>query len=87
VSAFADVTLGRGPAAIHRISGSRVAEVTAKVASTDLGEALAELRARLGALDLPTGVVAEPAGQDEELPPPSPACAWPCCSRCSWSTW
>lgn len=67
VSAFAEVELRRGPAAIHRIGGSRVAEVTAKVASTDLGRAVAELRAGLAALALPADVVAEPAGQDEEL--------------------
>jgi HAE1 family hydrophobic/amphiphilic exporter-1 len=67
VSAFADVTLERGPAAIHRIGGGRVAEVTAKVASADLGHALERLKQELAGLDLPPGVVAELAGQDEEL--------------------
>jgi HAE1 family hydrophobic/amphiphilic exporter-1 len=67
VSAFADVTLERGPAAIHRIGGGRVARVTAKVASADLGRALDEMKTGLAGLALPGSVVAEPAGQDEEL--------------------
>jgi HAE1 family hydrophobic/amphiphilic exporter-1 len=67
VSAFADITLERGPAAIHRIGGGRVAKVTAKVASADLGHALEELKTGLAGLALPESVVAEPAGQDEEL--------------------
>jgi HAE1 family hydrophobic/amphiphilic exporter-1 len=67
VSAFADVRLARGPAAIHRIGGARVATATAKVASADLGRALELMKSRLAGLDLPPSVVAEPAGQDEEL--------------------
>jgi HAE1 family hydrophobic/amphiphilic exporter-1 len=67
VSAFADISLARGPAAIHRIGGGRVAQVTAKVASRDLGRALEEMKLALAGLGLPESVVAEPAGQDEEL--------------------
>jgi HAE1 family hydrophobic/amphiphilic exporter-1 len=67
VSAFANVSLERGPAAIHRIGGGRVAQVTAKVASADLGHSLEEMKTELAGLDLPASVVAEPAGQDEEL--------------------
>ncbi len=67
VAAFADVTLDRGPAAIHRVGGGRVAQVTAKVASADLGRALDGLKAAIPGLDLPASVVAESAGQDEEL--------------------
>jgi HAE1 family hydrophobic/amphiphilic exporter-1 len=67
VSAFANVSLERGPAAIHRIGGGRVAQVTAKVASADLGRSLEEMKTELVGLDLPASVVAEPAGQDEEL--------------------
>jgi len=67
VSSFANVTLSRGPAAIHRISGGRVAQVTAKVDSTDLGHALDAMKLELSGLALPESVVAEPAGQDEEL--------------------
>jgi HAE1 family hydrophobic/amphiphilic exporter-1 len=67
LSAFANITLARGPAAIHRIGGGRVAQVTAKVASRDLGRALEEMKIALAGLGLPESVVAEPAGQDEEL--------------------
>jgi HAE1 family hydrophobic/amphiphilic exporter-1 len=67
VSAFANVTFERGPAAIHRLGGGRVAQVTAKVGSSDLGRALDRLRSELAGLDLPVSVVAEPAGQDAEL--------------------
>jgi HAE1 family hydrophobic/amphiphilic exporter-1 len=67
VAAFADVKLERGPAAIHRVGGGRVARVTAKVASADLGQALERLKVELRRIDLPTSVVAELAGQDEEL--------------------
>jgi len=67
VSAFADVSIDRGPAAIHRIGGGRVAQVTSKVVSADLGRALAELKAGLAGLRLPASVVAEAAGQDEDL--------------------
>jgi HAE1 family hydrophobic/amphiphilic exporter-1 len=67
VSAFADISLERGPAAIHRIGGGRVAKVTAKVSSADLGRALEGMKTGLAGLDLPKSVVAEPAGQDEEL--------------------
>jgi HAE1 family hydrophobic/amphiphilic exporter-1 len=67
VSAFATISLERGPAAIHRIEGGRVAEVTAKVASADLGSALEQMKTELAGLGLPESVVARPAGQDEEL--------------------
>jgi HAE1 family hydrophobic/amphiphilic exporter-1 len=67
VSAFADVTLDRGPAAIHRIGGGRVAQVTGKVASSDLGRSVDRLKTELAGLNLPATVVAETAGQDEEL--------------------
>ena len=67
VAAFADVSVERGPAAIHRIGGGRVAQVTAKVDSTDLGQALGALETEIATLDLPTTVVAELAGQDQDL--------------------
>ncbi|MCP3979999.1 MAG: efflux RND transporter permease subunit [bacterium] len=66
VSAVAEVKLGRGPAAIHRVSGGRVAQVTARTSDPDLGRVLGEVRER--ALRLETaGVVAEMAGQDRDL--------------------
>ncbi len=67
VSAVADVRVGRGPAAIYRAGGARVAEVTATAGITDLGRALEEVRGTLARLNLPRGVKWELAGQNEEL--------------------
>ena len=67
ISAVARVEEGRGPAAIHRSSGARVARVTASAPARDLGRVQAEVRAALAGLALPEGAVAELAGQDQEL--------------------
>ena len=67
ISAFADILIDRGPAAIHRVGGARVVEVTAQASVTDLGATLAAVRAYIADADLPVGVTAELAGQDEEL--------------------
>ncbi|MDX1503878.1 MAG: efflux RND transporter permease subunit, partial [Thermoanaerobaculia bacterium] len=67
VSAVADVQIDRGPAAIYRAAGSRVAEVTAKTAVASLGETLDRVRAALAELPLPAEARAELTGQDEEL--------------------
>ncbi|MDX1388317.1 MAG: efflux RND transporter permease subunit, partial [Acidobacteriota bacterium] len=67
VSAIADVIVDRGPASIDRIGGSRVVEITAQTSATDLGNALDEVRTAIAGAELPPGVVAELAGQDEEL--------------------
>ena len=77
VSAIASVEMGRGPAAIYRAEGSRMAEVTAEVEGADLGTALERVRSRLRELQGPTGeeagqrlpsqVRVEMSGQDEEL--------------------
>jgi HAE1 family hydrophobic/amphiphilic exporter-1 len=67
VSAVADITIGRGPAAIHRSSGSRMAEITAAASIRDLGAVIDRVRAEIGGLDLPRGAQAEVAGQDTEL--------------------
>ncbi len=67
VSAVARVDVGRGPAAIQRAGGARVAEITGKVAGGDLGRTLERVRATVAGLDLPAGADAELAGQDEEL--------------------
>ena len=67
VAAFAKVEIGRGPAAIHRTNGARVAQVTAKVSSGDLGRTLETVRAGIVSLGLPADVVAELSGQNEEL--------------------
>lgn len=67
VSAVATVDVGRGPAAIHRAAGARVARITAQADASDLGGTLEAVRAAVRRAALPTGVTAELAGQDEEL--------------------
>ena len=82
VSALADVRIGRGPAAIYRAEGSRMAEVTAEAGGSDLGEVLTRVRSKILDLQrpplvaetngteptrLPAGVRVEMAGQDQEL--------------------
>jgi HAE1 family hydrophobic/amphiphilic exporter-1 len=67
VSAVARVVVDRGPAAIHRSGGARVAEVSGKTPAADLGRALDRVRAVLGRVDLPSGATVELAGQDREL--------------------
>lgn len=66
-SAVATVKVGRGPAAVHRQGGQRVARVTAQVSASDLGPALDRVRAALATLRLRGGATAELSGQDEEL--------------------
>ncbi|MCZ6600425.1 MAG: efflux RND transporter permease subunit, partial [Acidobacteria bacterium] len=67
ISALASVTVGRGPATIQRAGGSRMAEITAKVTSGNLGGTLAQVREAVAGLRLPLGASVEMAGQDEEL--------------------
>jgi HAE1 family hydrophobic/amphiphilic exporter-1 len=67
ITAVADVRQGRGPAAIHRADGARVAQVTARAPARDLGPALEDVRAALAGLALPGDAVAELAGQEREL--------------------
>jgi len=67
VSAVARVEVGRGPAAIQRAGGARMAEISAKLTSTDLGGTLGRVRTTVAGLQLPAGAAAEMAGQDREL--------------------
>ncbi len=67
VSAMAEVINARGPAAIYRYSGARMAEVTALPATRDLGGALAAVRETVAGLELPRGARTELAGQNEEM--------------------
>jgi HAE1 family hydrophobic/amphiphilic exporter-1 len=67
VSALARVEVDRGPAAIHRVTGSRVAELTARADAIDLGTALESTGELLAGIALPADAVVELAGQDEEL--------------------
>ena len=67
VSAVAEVITGRGPAAIYRFSGARVAEVTALPTTRDLGGALTAVNEAVSGLVLPAGARTELSGQNEEL--------------------
>jgi HAE1 family hydrophobic/amphiphilic exporter-1 len=67
ISSFADVEISRGPAAIHRIGGARVAQISAETVGGDLGHVLEQVRAEIRAAGLGEDVVAELAGQNEEL--------------------
>ena len=67
VSAVAEVVTGRGPAAIYRYSGARVAEITALPTTRDLGGALSAVTDSLSQLILPPGARLELAGQNEEM--------------------
>jgi HAE1 family hydrophobic/amphiphilic exporter-1 len=67
VSAVAEVVTGRGPAAIYRHTGARVAEITALPTTRDLGGALTAVNAAVARLQLPRGARLELAGQNEEM--------------------
>ncbi len=67
VSAVARVVNERGPAAIYRLSGARVAEITALPTTRDLGAALTAVDAAVSRLVLPPGARLEIAGQQEEM--------------------
>jgi HAE1 family hydrophobic/amphiphilic exporter-1 len=67
VSAVAEIVIGRGPAAIYRYSGARVAEVTALPTTRDLGGALIAVDAAVSGVRLPLGARTELAGQNEEM--------------------
>jgi hydrophobic/amphiphilic exporter-1 (mainly G- bacteria), HAE1 family len=74
VSAVARVEVGRGPAAIHRAEGSRMAEVTAEAAVSDLGAVLADVEReldRLRGVQSPAGASGEPSTLTaaSQLPP------------------
>jgi multidrug efflux pump subunit AcrB len=67
VAGVAQVTIDRGPAAIHRGGGARMAEVTARAGLVDLGQTLERVGGAVAATELPPGTTAELAGQDQEL--------------------
>ena len=67
IAALADITMERGPAAIHRVGGARATEISARASVADLGAILDRVRDRLASLSLPGDAVAELAGQDREL--------------------
>lgn len=63
----ADVSLGRGPAEIHRLQQQRAAIVTANLAGRSLGAAVADVEAAIAAVPRPTGLSVELGGQNEEM--------------------
>ncbi|MEM8964165.1 MAG: efflux RND transporter permease subunit, partial [Acidobacteriota bacterium] len=67
VSALARIEVGRGPAAIYRADGARMAEITAQVLGDDLGAVLDDVRATMAAVDVPVTANVQMSGQDEEL--------------------
>ncbi|MFQ5720110.1 MAG: efflux RND transporter permease subunit, partial [Acidobacteriota bacterium] len=67
VSAVADVEVDRGPAAIYRAGGARMAEISGRSRGANLGEVLARVRSRVASLRLPAGAQVGMAGQDAEL--------------------
>jgi len=67
VSAVAEVHIGRGPAAIYRSGGARVARITASTDASELGRIIANVRELVRTAELPPGVSADLGGQDDEL--------------------
>ena len=67
VSALADVEIGRGPAAIYRAGGARVARVTAAADARELGRVIDDVSAAIRGADTPENVFAELGGQNDEL--------------------
>ncbi len=87
VSAVAEVVTGRGPAAIYRYSGARVAEVTALPTTRDLGGALTAVNAAVSGLVClpvrgPSSPVRTRSSRSASIP-----CGWRWRSRPFWSTW
>lgn len=67
LSAIADVQIANGPGEIRRVSQQRVALISANLNYGDLGEAAAEVEEILAQQQMPTGVLARIAGQNEEM--------------------
>lgn len=67
LSSVADVALRTGPSEIRRLDQQRVVVLSANLVHGDLGEAVAELQGMIREVALPSGVVAEVAGQSEEM--------------------
>ncbi len=67
LSAIADVQIANGPGEIRRVSQQRVAIVSANLNYGDLGEAAEEVEQALSETTLPTGILAQIGGQNEEM--------------------
>ncbi len=67
LGAVANVLVERGPSEIRRIGQQRAAVVTANLKGRDLGSAAKEIRAQLGAMNVPLPSRVALAGQNREL--------------------
>jgi HAE1 family hydrophobic/amphiphilic exporter-1 len=67
LAAVADIALRSGPSEIRRLDQQRVVVLSANLVHGDLGEAVTELQGMIRDVALPAGVVAEVAGQSEEM--------------------
>ncbi|MBD3615142.1 MAG: efflux RND transporter permease subunit [Gracilimonas sp.] len=67
LNAIATVQITNGPGEIRRVAQQRVAIVSANLNYGDLGEAAQEVEKALAEVTMPTGVLAQIAGQNEEM--------------------
>lgn len=67
LSEVAEISLAAGPNQVSRENGRRRAVITANVRGRDLGSFVADLRARIDAVDLPDGYYVEYGGTFEQL--------------------
>jgi len=67
LSALADIRPSQGPGNITRVSGSRVALITANLQKITLGRAVNEISAKLNQLEFPRGTYFRITGQSEEM--------------------
>ena len=67
LAAVADVQLRTGPSEIRRVDQQRVVTLSANLVYGDLGDGVAELERIIAATPLPQGLVAQVAGQSEEM--------------------
>jgi HAE1 family hydrophobic/amphiphilic exporter-1 len=67
LAAVAEVALRSGPSEIRRLDQQRVVVLSANLVHGDLGEAVTDLEGLIRQVAMPSGVVAEVAGQSEEM--------------------
>lgn len=64
---IAEIEEGRGPAEVHRLQQQRVAIVSANLAGTSLGAALAAVEGAVATTPPPRGITVDLGGQGEEM--------------------
>ena len=67
LKALAKIIASQGPGTITRVSGARVALITANLGEITLGKAVKEIEQRLKKLQLPSGCYWRITGQNEEM--------------------